>query len=178
MTVHPVGHPLAEIQMVVRRLQISGATLSRIFPLTMPRLGKPRLAPLHQPHLMIGILRTVLDPAPEKNNPVGHEIRAVLVLRDHLFTFESQGLVEPLVGIEMEDPRMLELDMIQRVIALRPEVIERPLEDARPASRGDFARPVGAVRIQHNHVIAPRHRIETGRNIGLLVFGEDQDGKH
>jgi hypothetical protein len=72
----------------------------------------------------------------------------------------------------------MELDMIQRMVSLRPEIVESPLEDARAPRRGDFPSAVRAMRIQHHHIVTPRQRIETGPDIGLLVLGQDQNRKH
>jgi hypothetical protein len=64
------------------------------------------------------------------------------------------------------------------MVSLGPKIIESTLEDARAPRRGDFPRAVRAVRIQHHHIVTPRQRIETGPDIGLFVFSQDQNRKH
>ena len=76
----------------------------------------------------------------------------------------------------MEHPLVTETPLGQAKVALPGEVVEAPLQHARPVRLGDLDCPVRAERVDHEDVVGPRDRVEAPGEVRLLVEGEDQDG--
>ena len=82
-----------------------------------------------------------------------------------------------LIRIEDENPVMLERQVLQRpVFFLRPDAIERELHDLCPKPRGDFLRPIRALRINDEDFIRPSHRSQAARKIHRFVLDRDEYG--
>ena len=62
-----------------------------------------------------------------------------------------------------------------RPILMGRPIVKGALDHAGTALRGDRARPVGAQRVEHDHIVAPGQRLQAGRDIDLLVESQNQN---
>src|ERR1039457_4346291 len=118
----------------------------------------------------------MLDPTAHEHILTAHPKCSPLIAIPgyHLKHFAGQFLSGKLVCIGIEYPRMLEAHL-QRCRALTPLVIELPLHNPRSERPRDFHCSIGAVRIENDNVVTPGHRVETPRQVLLLIEREDQD---
>ena len=77
----------------------------------------------------------------------------------------------PLVGVEAENP--VAAAGFDGAIAQIAETVERHLHDARSERGGDLGRVVGAVGVDDDDFVRPKHAF--GRGLDLLGFIERQD---
>jgi hypothetical protein len=71
----------------------------------------------------------------------------------------------------MQNPVMLELDVLDAIIALPGEMIELALIEPRPILAGEPQGTVVAVGIEHDHVVTPIQRSQAGRQVRFLIEG-------
>ena len=73
---------------------------------------------------------------------------------------------------------MLKVALLQAVIALAREVVERSMHHPRPLVPCDIDGAVLTPRVENEHVVGPRHGVEAVRDVDFLVQREDEDGDH
>jgi hypothetical protein len=83
-----------------------------------------------------------------------------------------------LIGVEEEDPGVLEGDGGESGVAVGGVVVEGAGVNLGSGCFGDSDGVVGAVGVEDVDVVGPGDRGETVREVALLVAGEDEDGDH
>ena len=81
----------------------------------------------------------------------------------------------PFVGIEVENPVVLEVDIFHRPVLVGRPVIEFSWDDSGTEGFGDFYGPVGAERIEDDHIVAEADGFEAAGQVLLFVECEDKD---
>ncbi len=110
----------------------------------------------NQPYVERRDLR-MLQPGPEQVVPAP-KAEAADRLRNsshHLLHLTSKGFWNPLVGIEQQHPGMAKCHIPQRGVSVGGVVVEAAFLNSSPSRPGEFARLVGAVRIEHVHIVTP-----------------------
>lgn len=69
----------------------------------------------------------------------------------------------------MQDPVVLKMYMVQRIVTLPGEIVEGPLVDPRAQTLGKGGRLVLTEGIEHDHVVAPGHRGDARGKIEFLI---------
>ena len=117
-------------------------------------------------------------------NPLAHEeVLAAAVERDlgalgvggDRLDLRAQLWRHALVGVEVEDPRVTEVDVCHRPILVCGPVVEGTLDNAGALSDGDLLGGVLAEAVEHDDVVEAADRVEAGADIRLFVEREDED---
>ena len=79
-----------------------------------------------------------------------------------------------IIGIENEDPIGRDTGLVERVGPLRRVVFEGMREGPRITKlANNIPCPVGAVAIDHDHILCPGQFCKYAPNVGFLVVGQD-----
>jgi hypothetical protein len=141
------------------------------------RLEEPHDVPRGHRVLEPPVTEEVLAPAVVRDGvlPLGGHLAPVPRVRDLLDLGTELGR-HALIGVEVEDPPVLELDVLHRPVLVRTPPVVRTLEPPAPGFFGDAPCVIGAQAVEHNDVVSERHTLEQPREVGLFVQRLDEDG--
>ncbi len=91
--------------------------------------------------------------------------------------FEGEGGGDALVGVEEEEPGVLEGEL-EAEVALGGVVVEGALVDVGPGGVGEGDGRVGGVGVEDVDVVGEGDGGEGGGEVEGFVPGEDEDGEH
>lgn len=78
----------------------------------------------------------------------------------------------------MKHPGMVEIDGAVRKIPLLRKILERVDDHAGASGQGDLPRVVSRARVEDDKIVAAAERTQAGRQFGLFVERQDEDGEH
>ncbi len=115
------------------------------------------------------------DPAAHHVAPARHAIDVVSGARGQQFeNFVAHLFGAALVGVQTENP--IVLAGFERAVAQFAEASERHLHHARAERGGDLGGAVGAVGIDHHHLVGPQHACDRRGDFLGLVIAQDIGG--
>ena len=92
--------------------------------------------------------------------------------------FEDERWRGALVGVEDEQPWVLERQRSKRGIALLCVTVEGPRRDVRATRAGDVGGAIGGFGVEDVDVVRKRDGVEAAGKVGFFVAREDEDGEH
>ena len=173
---HPGRYSLREREVVERMHQFRDRPIDLQHLIDRARVPCP-LRP-HQADVERRELR-VLQPCAEEivAPPQAESNRIRGRLAHHALHLCAQLRGGPLVGVQQEDPGMLERNP-QRRIAVRRVVVECSAVHLRADRARNLHRRVCAARVEDMHIVRPRDRGQRASQIALFVLRKDQHGDH
>src|SRR5260370_431065 len=156
----------------------SDALGRQILTLPVAYLNESEFIPSSEPDLIRRVKTRVPEPSALENDFGRNGVSILIGARDrdeHLF-LQLRG--HSLVRVQVQNPLVLKSPLSQSEIALLGEVDKAVLQDAGAPAPGDVQSAVCAERVQDQYVVRPRDGVHAGREIVLLVEGEDENRDH
>ena len=118
------------------------------------------------------------DPSAHEVVPAPTEVGNLLArcVRRNTEDLGAQIVAHTFVGIEIEDPGIVELDVLHRPVLMRCPVVEGPLNHAGTMFRRDVPRSIGADAVENHNIVEPLQAVQACTDVCFLISREDQDG--
>ena len=173
--VEPVVDALGEHEVQVRLVERAdfGADL---LALAVPVVDEAHALHVEQTHLVGGVAACPLEPLAHEHELV-RDVEAVLlgIALEELVDLLDELGCESFVGVEVEDPLVLERDVLDGPVALLAERLEGVDVGAGAGGSGELNGAVLRAGVEHVDVVAPGARGEAVGDVDLFVERQHHD---